>query len=252
MGGPAFVGATALLLTWREETLAFSLVGVAACLGFAFLREPWAAAWTRVTPPPPLVVDARLVACVVAFGCSQVLTSGIISVMPLVMVTAWQLPLGEAAGIVSLGRVASVLGVMLSALLGDRWGPARLARLYYVLGLLCMLGLAVLPFGPAFVALYWLANLAGSGGIVVLSVILAHLYTGRAKERALSVTTGVAGFFGLAGVTVLFGWMLEAGWTALIFLSTALASLVVVALVGRLTRRPAAGPGLAAGEPAPR
>ncbi|MHB1134172.1 MAG: MFS transporter [Chloroflexota bacterium] len=237
MGGPAFVGATALLLTWQQETLAFSLVGVVACLGFAFLREPWAAAWTRVGPPPPLVVDAKLVACVVAFGSSQILTAGIVAVMPLVLVTAWQLPLSEAAGVVSLGRVASVVGVMLSALVGDRWGPARVARLYYGLGLLCMVGLAVLPFGPAFVALYWTANLAGSGGIVLLSVILAHLYSGRTKERALSVITGVAGLWGLAGVTVLFGFMLERGWTALIFLGTALACLVVFALVGHLSRR---------------
>jgi MFS family permease len=242
LGGPAFVAATVALLSWRQTILAFSLVGVVACLGFAFLREPGQAA--RAQPAPPLRLDAKLIASTVAFASSQVLTAGIVSVMPLVMVNVWSVPLSEAASVVSLGRVASFGGVLLAALVGDRWGVANVARGFYALGLGCMLVMAVLPYGTAFVGLYLVANAAGSGGIALMSVVLGQAFSGRSKERALSVTTGVAGLAGLAGMPVAFGFLAEHGLSAFIFLGTAAACLVVVYLIGFLNARRALAPPL--------
>ncbi|MCL4467151.1 MAG: MFS transporter [Chloroflexi bacterium] len=242
LGGPAFVAATVALLTWRQTIISFSLLGVVACLGFAFLREPRQAA--RAQPMPPLRLDARLLASVVAFASSQVLTAGVISVMPLVMVNAWGVPLSEAASVVSLGRVASFGGVLLAALMGDRWGVANVARGFYGFGLACMLAMAALAYGTPFVGVYLLANAAGSGGIALMSVVLGQAFPGRAKERALSVTTGVAGLAGLAGMPVVFGFLAEHGLSSYIFLGTAAACLLVVYLIGFLNARRAPAPPL--------
>jgi MFS family permease len=238
LSGSAYVAFALPALDWRQATLAWTAVGLVATLAFAFLRDEAAGNRPRAVGTP-LRLDGTLGACVAIFATNQMLLTGMIAVLPLIMVNAWGVGQAEAAAVVSSSRLAGPVGIAIAGAFGDRWGPARVVAALFALAVATTGAMAALPYGPGFIAAVFGVNVAASGAIVLISVVVAQVYPGRERERALGVTAGVAGIIGLAVLPTAFGYLVERGLTTAPFVVAALAALASIYLVESLRRRQA-------------
>jgi MFS transporter, DHA1 family, inner membrane transport protein len=235
-GGAGFVALALPALSWREATLAWTLVGVAAWLALLFLRDEGSARRPE-GGRAPLPLDGLLLASAVIFGTCQLLLAGLISVLPLLLVEGWTVPQAEAAAVVSWSRLAGVIGILIVGATGDRWRPETVARGFFLLALASTLAMVLLPYGLPFVGAIFVLSAAASGAVVLVSVVVAQAFSPDLRARALSVTSGASGIVGLAVLPAVFGAFIDFGLVAAPFVVSAIASLAAAILVGRVGRR---------------
>lgn len=240
--GAGFVAVALGALDWRQATLAWCVVGVLAIAALLFLRDD-PVVRPRAGATGSLRLDAVLLACLVVFGSCQILLSGLTSVLPLVLVQGWSVSQAEAAAVVSWSRLAGLVGIAVAGTIGDRLPPATVVRGFFALAILSTGTMAVVPYGLLFVAAVFSLAAAASGGIVLVSVVVAQAFPEDIRSRALSLSNGLSGVISLAILPAVFGGFVERGWTTAPFLVAAAASLAAAWLVGLLVRRQYVGAG---------
>ncbi len=241
VAGPATVVLALPTLTWRQATIGWLLVGIVAFLAFALLRDA-PAPKHEVANGRALRFDGTLAASVSALGINQLLIGGLIAVLPLILVNAWGVGQGEAAGLVGAARLAGLVGIGLAGAFGDRLGAARLCRHFFLLAVVCTAVMALASYGPLFALAVFGLNTAASGAIMLLTIVVAQVYPGPERERALGVTTGVAGLSSLVVAPAVLGSLIEQGLAQAPFAISAACALSAVRLVHYLGRRVVAVP----------
>lgn len=229
--GAGFVALALPALSWREATLAWTAVGFLAWVGVLFLRDE-SESRPAANTPGGLAVDATLLAAVVVFAVCQLLISGLISVLPLIMVEGWGVPQSEAAAVTSWSRLAGAAGIALAGGFGDRWRLAPATRAFFLLAAASTATMAVAPYGALFVGAVFVLAAAASGSIVLVSVLVAQAYPVRLRSRALGVSNGSAGVLALAVLPAVFGGFVDLGFPSAAFVVSAVASLLAAALIG--------------------
>lgn len=236
--GAAFVALALPVLTWREATAVWSLVGVLGCLAMLFLRtDPIVR--PQVGSGPLLRADAMLGAAIAVFATCQLLLTGLTSALPLILVNGWGVEQGEAAAAISWTRLAGLLGIGVVGALGDRWRPATAVRVFFGVAAVATAAMAVLPFGLPFIVAAFTLTAVGTAAVILISVVVAQAFPEELRSRSLSLTNGSAGVMGLAVLPALFGVFVENGMPTAPFVVATLASLVAAALIGFLTSRQA-------------
>ncbi len=241
IAGPATVAVAMPTLTWRQATLAWLLIGVAAFVAFALLRDV-PSPEQKAANGRALRIDGTLTASVATFGINQLLIGGLIAVLPLILVNAWGVGQGEAAALVGAGRLAGLVGISLAGAFGDRLGAARLCRQFFLLAVACTALMALAPYGALFALAVFGLNTAASGAIMLLNVVIAQLYPGPERERALGVTTGVAGLLSLVVAPAFLGSLVEHGLPRAPFAVAVACAVTAVFLIDHLAHRMAAAP----------
>ena len=240
--GAAFVALALPLLTWREATAVWSLVGVLGCVAMLFLRtDP--IVQPRLGSGPRLRLDGVLAAAIAVFATCQLILTGLTSALPLILVNGWGVAQGEAAAAISWTRLAGLLGIGVVGALGDRWRPATAVRLSFGLAALSTAAMAVLPFGLPFIVAAFILTAAGTAAVILISVVVAQAFPEELRSRSLSLTNGSAGVMGLAVLPAVFGSFVDNGLPTAPFVVATLASVIAAALIGFLTGRQAVSSG---------
>lgn len=237
--GSGFVAVALPALSWREATLAWTLVGVVGLLAVAFLRDN-VRSRQGAADGAGLRLDATLAASVVVFASSQVLVSGLVSVLPLIMVSGWSVGQTEAAAVVSWSRVAGLVGIGIAGISGERWRSATVVRAFFVVAALVAGLLGVVPYGGAFVVGVFVLSAASSGAVMLVSIVVAEAFPVPVRGRALSVANGISGIFALAVLPSVFGGFVDQGLASAPFIVSALTSAAAAVLIGGLGGREAA------------
>ena len=235
--GAGFVAVGLAVMTWRQATLVWCIFGIVGWVALLFLRDD------PVVRPAPgakgaLRLDATLVASVIIFGACQVLISGLASVLPLVMVQGWGVSQAEAAAVTSWSRLSGLVGIGIAGVFGDRWHPSNTVRAFLALAALASAGMALLPYGPLFVAAVFALSTAASGVIIMVSVVVAEAFPVETRARALSLSNGFGGMIALAVLPTLFGSLVERGLPSAPFLVALVCALLAAGLIDFVTRRP--------------
>lgn len=232
-GGSAFVGAVLAAIDWRGSVLVWCAVGVSAIVAFAFVGDEEGAG--RLPARRGAVVLSRpVMLSAVTYGVGTILVSGLVSVLPLVMVRGWALDQSYAANVIGYTRLAGLAGVLAAGLLADRLGHQRVLL---VLQCLSVAGALIMSAGSGPLLVPGMAMMAvgASGNIALLPMVLAAAFGPAARERALAFSIGIGGFSGMVITPAIFGAMVDAALPSGPMLLTAVAAMGMILATRRLT-----------------
>ena len=234
-GGSAFVAAILFVTDWHTALLMWTVVGVAAVLIFSRVRDEGETGRARgVGHPVPL--SLTLVSSVFTYAAATILLAGLIAVLPLIMVRAWDVELSSAASVIGYTRLAGLAGVLISGLRADLWGHRRTLLGFQLLALAGTIAMLVSGYGTAFVLGLVAVAAGASGGIVVLPLVIASAFSPQQRERALAASSGIGGLLGMVISPTLFGVMMDVGMVTGPILVAALATLGAIFATGRIQR----------------
>ncbi len=231
--GAGFVAVSLPLMSWREATLLWCLVGVLGLISLYFMRSDPLIRHSEA-PPQRLQFDRRLLASMIVFGACQVILTGLISVLPLLLVDGWGIEQTEVAAVISWSRLAGFVGIALAGLSSGRLRAKLAVQLFLLVAALCTGAMIVLPYGPGFVVAIYVLSVAASGAIVLVSVVVAEAYQASARTRALSIGMGFSGLLALAVLPAVFGWLIELQQLRAPFLITTAFSTLALFSIGIL------------------
>jgi len=237
--GSAVVAVILLWTDWHGSIRAWAVVGGLALLAFFMVRDASGDGRAR-TSARPVPLDGKLVASILSYGIGTILVTGLISMLPLILVRAWGLGQSEAASLVGGSRLAGLVGVLIAGFLGDRLGHARV-----LLGLqtLCLLGGAAMSvdgYGPLFKAGVLLLAVGASGNITLSPVVVTAAYPPEEREMAMAMTSGLGGFLGMVASPALFGALLDLGMGGGPIVATTIFTLAMMLATRRLASQPRA------------
>lgn len=231
--GSAVVALFLLWTDWRGAILVWTLVGVVAALFFGLGKDTGGDKARRASGGS-IPLNFRLVLSVFVYGVGVLLVTGIISVLPLIMVRAWGLSQSEAAVVVGYTRLAGFVGVVLVGMVADRWGHCRVLVGLQLLGAVGCLAMSVGGFGPQFLVGTVVLAAGASGNIALLPAATAAAFEPAQRERAMAISNSMGGIIGMVGSPALFGAMLDAGYAAGPILFSAVAALLAAGATIRL------------------
>jgi len=230
-GGSAVVALFLLWTDWRGAILVWTLVGVLAALAFGLGRDAGGDK-TRHAAGAQIPLDFRIVLSVFVYGVGVLLVTGLISLLPLIMVRAWGLGESEAAVILGYTRLAGFAGVVLVGMVADRWGHCRVLVGLQLLGMVGCLAMSVGGFGLQFLVGTVVLAAGASGNIALLPAATAAAFEPAQRERAMAISNSMGGVIGMVGSPALFGVMMDAGYaTGPILFSAAAALLAALATI---------------------
>ncbi len=229
--GSAVVALFLLWTDWRGGILVWTLVGVVAALVFGLGKDPGGDK-ARHTKSQPIPRDFRIVLSTFAYGVGVLMVTGVIAVLPLIMVRAWGMSQSDAAVIVGYTRLAGFVGVVLVGAVADRWGHCRVLVGLQLLGAIGCLAMSLGGYGLEFLVGTLVLAVGASGNIALLPAATAAAFAPAQRERAMAISNSVGGVIGMVGSPALFGFMMDAGYvTGPILFSAAAAFLSALATV---------------------
>jgi MFS family permease len=230
-GGSAVVALFLLWTDWRGAILVWTLVGVLAALAFGLGKDAGGDK-TRHATGAPIPLDFRIVLSVFVYGAGVLIVTGLISVLPLIMVRAWGLGQSEAAVILGYTRLAGFAGVILVGMVADRWGHCRVLVGLQLLGAIGCITMSFGGFGLQFLLGTVVLAVGASGNIALLPAATAAAFEPAQRERAMAISNSMGGIIGMVGSPALFGMMMDAGYaTGPILVSGVVALLAALATV---------------------
>ena len=235
--GSSAVAVLLLWTDWHGSLLVWSGIGVVALIAFAVVRDPGGEAIRRGAGRQ-VPLDGTVVYSVLAYGIGTILVTGLISMLPLILVRSWGLDQVQAASVVGGTRLAGLVGVVIAGLVADRWGHGRVL---FALQILCLIGAAAMSldgYGPLFQAGMLVLAVGASGNIALVPVVIVAAYHPAQRERAMAVTSGVGGLLGMVVTPALFGVLLDQGMGAGPIVASSLAAVVMILATRRISAYP--------------
>ncbi|MHB0867856.1 MAG: MFS transporter [Chloroflexota bacterium] len=231
--GSTFVAVMLLWVDWRGTLLVAGLVGLAAAVAFARVREKGghvAKRGPRRRVPP----DLRLLYSATIHASVSILLMGLISVLPLIMVRAWGLSQADAASVIGYTRLAGLLAVLVVGLRGDRWGHSRMLRTFQFLSLAGTAVMALNGYGPLFLAGVLVLAVGAVGTVSLQPLIISGAYPQDQREQALASANSVGGLVGMVGAPSLFGALMDLGLTTAPIVLSVATTLLAILVTGRI------------------
>jgi MFS family permease len=237
--GSAVVAVILLWTDWQGSLRLWAVVGLLAMLSFVLVADEKGGSAGR-DGTSTVRMDGRLAASVLSYGIGTILVTGLISMLPLILVRVWGLEQAHAASLVGGTRLAGLLGVLIAGLAADRWGHARV-----LLGLqaLCLIGgvaMSLGGFGPLFEMGVLVLAVGASGNIVLVPVVVTAAYPLGQRERAMAMTSGMGGFLGMVATPALFGILLDQGYGTGPIIATTISAAIMILATRRLAAHPLA------------
>ena len=208
--GSAIVAVTLTVTDWHGSILVWCLVGGVALVTFALIKDE-GGKLARRGSGQRVPFNRALIFATVTYAVGATVVSGLISVLPLIMVRGWGLDQGYAASVTGYTRLAGLIGVAIAGLLADRWGHFRIV---FFLQLFAVAGAAAMALGgdgPFFVVGTAVMAIGASGNIVLIQVVMTSAFPPAQRQQALATATGIGGLTGLVLSPALFGALVDAG-----------------------------------------
>ncbi|MGE5618430.1 MAG: MFS transporter [Sphingomonadaceae bacterium] len=231
--GSTFVAVMLFWTDWRGTLLMAGLVGAAAVVAFARVRDSGGQAVKRGSRGR-VPLDLRLVYSATIHASVSILLMGLISVLPLIMVRAWGLSQADAASVIGYTRLAGLLAVLMVGLKGDRWGHSRMLRMFQLLSLAGTSVMSLNGYGPLFLAGVLVLAVGAVGTVSLQPLIIAGAYPQDQREQALASANSVGGLVGMVGAPALFGALMDLGLTTAPIVLSVATTLVAILVTGRI------------------
>jgi nitrate/nitrite transporter NarK len=176
------------------------------------------AAWQLVPNPPPvpgsgrsrLALDWRILALASIGGSCFAVMAGFFTMMPTIAVTGWGFSPAGAASFTGWMRATGLGGSLLGGWVADRIGRVPGLAAWFLIGLGCAIGLALLDFGVVFGALIAVMTNAACAGATAYYALLGDAYRPGERERTFSLIAATASVIGSVATPVLLGLVLSA------------------------------------------
>ena len=233
--GSAVVAVALTLTDWHGSILVWCLVGGASLIAFALIKDEGGHLTARGSARR-VPFSRALVLATIIYAVGAALVSGLISVLPLIMVRGWGLDQGYAASVTGYTRLAGLGGVAIVGIFADRMGHFRIV---FFLQLLAVVGAAVMALGgdgPLFVLGTAVMAIGASGNIVLIQVVITSAFPPAQRQQALAAATGVGGLTGLVLSPAAFGALVEAGLPSAPMLVASAAVIVMIVATRQLSR----------------
>jgi sugar phosphate permease len=181
---------------WRDalRILGVAMVAIAFPAAF-FVREPPASAAAAVAPPPllPILRQPAFYFLALASMCSIGAVGGTIQNLKLYLSLDRGLAQGEAARILSLILLGSIVGRLLMGWLADRWPKKRVMLLIYLL-VAGSIPILLYASTKGAVTLFAIVFGIGLGGeYMVIPLMAAELFGTRVLGRAMGIILAADG-----------------------------------------------------------
>ena len=232
--GSAVVAVALTLTDWHGSILAWCLIGVAALVVFALIKDETGSLARRASGQR-VPFNRPLVLATVIYAVGATLVSGVISVLPLIMVRGWGLDQGYAASVTGYTRLAGLVGVAIAGLFADRLGHFRIV---FFLQLFAVVGAAAMALGgdgPLFVLGTAVMAIGASGNIVLTQVVMTSAFPLAQRQQALATATGIGGLTGLVLSPALFGALVDAGLPSAPMLVVVASTIVMILATRQLS-----------------
>lgn len=208
--GPLFVYKILPHLSWKSILLTWGIVGVLAILFFLRIPDQLTVGKSRGRGGENKYrIDAGFICFSISGICLFMMTMGLVSVLPLILVDAWGREPSFAASYIGLTRLIGVIGLPVAGAISDRFGRFNILLIQLAIVFACLILMVVSGFNNVFTFAWVLMTFAISGAPAVLFSSINEYYSPEVKDKVLGAISGISSLLGQVAAPMAFAFLIE-------------------------------------------